>query len=391
VPNSASSVPAEVGACRYRLVGSTGKGVPGTYATIGGMCLVYTGDLESIRKGVVPDTGERITSARQVVGWVYRALPRVDQIIDSVGPSGNATTAVVFEDNMFAQLLAGASGFDDSASVLLFEETMRGMGESSVPKINAWLSASAGRDVRIKPVYTSDIWPQIKAQVRELAKETSAELLSRRQAPVDLMYTSRWGELLRGEGYIEEPNVMCIEPFRHFQERASQQTGTPPYLTGYFRRNPWGGEGTNSNFVAVGYMPMLRSVAAEVEKAKIKSGGTTPTKFSRYLPAQLALSESDLMEWQKTPDSDSPFPLRRNPAFRGSIELLYASQEARSLVFELMDIERAYREEKKSAKGAEKTSIRERYSQEASAGLEWLSGKATEVYKKVMGGGYERY
>ena len=219
--------------------------------TVGGLCVVYSGDLNYLMKGILPD-GSKITRAQDIVQW-SRNLPRLDQIIDSIGPTASNTYLCVFEDSFFARLIANQLGLNQVELTKVFRDA----SERSSEIVRKWLSISTGRNVNFVPVYTSDIDELLEEYVVRFDGEVgNQKILRTEKSKINMMYTYLWPALLRQAGYLQDENVLCCEPFQHFLEVALPSRNGYYGVDEFLENNPWGC-GKNSQFQVAGFVPMI--------------------------------------------------------------------------------------------------------------------------------------
>ena len=71
-----------LGSLKYKAIAISGE--PAN-SCIGGLCIFYTGDLNQITSGYLPN-GKKIENKKQFYKWLDN-LPRLDQIIGTIGPT----------------------------------------------------------------------------------------------------------------------------------------------------------------------------------------------------------------------------------------------------------------------------------------------------------------
>ncbi|MFH0837303.1 MAG: hypothetical protein V1870_04190, partial [Candidatus Aenigmatarchaeota archaeon] len=144
---------------------------------VGGLCVVYTGDLNKINTGYLPD-GTKIENEKHLIKWLGQ-LPRLDQIVETIGPTSAKKYVVVYEDSLFANLIAEHTGLDEK----ILQPAMKNVSEKTAKMIENWLSLTTGSSL-LTNVYTSDIEEYLKKYVA-LLSEDSGKPLTRNLNKVD--------------------------------------------------------------------------------------------------------------------------------------------------------------------------------------------------------------
>ncbi len=339
--------------------------------TIGGLCVVYSGDLDYLMKGTLPD-GSKIGGVQDIAQW-SRSLPRLDQVIDSIGPTSSDTYICVFEDSLFARLISNQLDLNAEELTKVF----RDVSERSAEMVKRWLSVSTQRDVHFVSVYTSDIDNLLQEYVVRLATETGNQnILRTEKSKINMMYTYLWPALLRRAGYLQDENVLCCEPFQHFLEVALPSREGYYGIDGFLEANPWG-YGKNSQFQSAGFVPM------------ISLDGQT---FSRQEPSTIAINQSNVKKrlvatMQK--GFSQPFPLNQNPIMKEAVNLLFPFQDSRQLITNALNIERTYNTARKVKKGgligniAEASRAKNRFGGEIINPLEDLASGIEYLYDQL--------
>jgi hypothetical protein len=300
-----------LGPSAYKTFGVSGIPNNKPTAAIGGMCLIYSGDIQSIRSGKLPN-GETLDSERvyKLRKWID-TLPRIDQIIDSIGPPSLGCSAVVFEDDIFANLIGNILGLSSTETDEI-QASLKQLGEKSYSYIKKWLAIAGGVSV-VVPVYTSVIKPEIDAYLKSLSEAArKPDMLKEEKSKINMMYTTFWPKLLKEKGYIPAEDVLCLEPFQHFLEMAIGEGRKEGYngLENFFAENPWAGPGINSGFSVAGFIPSL------------KSSKTGKSPFSKYLPQNI-VEQSD----KSNPDA----------VIRDAVNIAFFDRECRERVIQLYD------------------------------------------------------
>jgi len=102
----------------YKTIGVSSVPLEKPKTTIGGLCLIPTKDISEYSS-------------------VMSELPRLDQIIDSIAPSKTNDYFVIYEDDLFAELLEkNEYNYDDS------QVDCREIGKRATPKIKKMVGSS---------------------------------------------------------------------------------------------------------------------------------------------------------------------------------------------------------------------------------------------------------
>ena len=307
-----------LGECRYRYIGLSRIGERKPNVAVGGLCIVYTGDLETTLRGMRTDDIGR---------WLEETFPRADQIIDTVGQIGSVGEySVVFEDSLFASLIEGKLGLPSTAQQKL-TDYLKAAGKKSVEYIKRFLEFSMGDEVQVKPVFTSEIEPKLRQAAAELAETVGIKKKTDEKFLIRLMKTFKWPELLRELGYISEGTAVCAEPAGYFLEAVGDYVKSPNPLRQFLLDNTWG-RGMNQGYLAAGFLPSLR-LDRTAKPSKFLSFESVPGKSN----AARLLSQS----YREANIPESMFPIETNPIIRDSVNLLASKPAARRVVTDILD------------------------------------------------------
>lgn len=283
---------------------------------IGGVCQLFTGDLKS--------PSQKWQKASELV--------RLDQLFETVGFVKDSRVLFVSEDSLFAQL----TGLDTS-------QFTRQAGQ--IQKILERLARRIGvQDIQM--VLTSDIEVALRDQVQVLAQAIGAPAFSDlASAPVMLMYTAFWSELLTSLGYLQSPAVLCIEPALHFQEK--QRFPTNREQTAYYafinwlQTEPYAKKGSlNQDFEIAGMTPILSSDASK--------------QRTRLLPFDAVPNTENWASWitkMQATVEQFPFPLQNNLLFGEATNYLMWNDTAVTAMMALANLEQTYKEQKTTLRG----------------------------------------
>lgn len=218
---------------------------PREATVIGGICSLFAGDAEMIRKKEV-----RFAGVADFAAWVDTWYPRCDQVWNTVGvpPEGVKKVVYVVEDSIFARRIAGWTGLAAADLQRVLRVVHMARGEQAVRdhlQRHGW----AGELV---PVYTSAIEREhaVALRIWERCMGRSFPERDREMALVALMYTGFWSDVLG----LREP-VVLYEPDDHM----SFPEGAPSWMRQWFMDNPYGSAGVNSNLGILGYRGFHKS------------------------------------------------------------------------------------------------------------------------------------
>lgn len=173
----------------------------GSRVWLGGMCSLFTGDSEHIRRQQVT-----FQSVDDFYAWMANWYPRLDQIHDTLGvPPGDCQRAVyVVEDSMFARRLAKWTGLDAQELAHAIRSLHEGYGAGVIRR---WLENYRYRG-QVEVVYTSDLDHDLELALGIWEGEMSQTVSpsDRDRMKVELMYTPVWLRILGlKSGLISEP------------------------------------------------------------------------------------------------------------------------------------------------------------------------------------------
>ncbi len=349
-----------LGECRYRYIGLSKIGERKPNVAVGGLCIVYTGDLETTLKNMGTDDIGR---------WLEETFPRSDQVIDTVGPVGSIKEySVVFEDSLFASLIAGKLGLQSTAQQSL-TDYLKAASKRSIEYIRRFLEFSRGEDVQVRPVFTSDIEPKLRQAAAELVEIAGINKKTDEKFLVRLMKTFKWPELLRELGYISDGTAVCAEPATYFFEAVADYPKSPNTLKQFLLDNVWG-QGMNQGYLAAGFLPSLR-LDRTSKPSKFLSFNDVPGKSN----AARLLAES----YMEALTSESMFPIETNPIIRDSINILASKPTARKVVMETVENRKQYLDAKRQGDSGAK----EKYVPSIRNGLLMLAGETTKAYEII--------
>ncbi|RIL11803.1 MAG: hypothetical protein DCC75_01665 [Proteobacteria bacterium] len=213
---------------------------PNTTVVLGGICSLFTGDGERVRK-----REEQFATPGQFENWMRLWYPRLDQIHNTVGIPPRSAKQVVYvcEDSIWARRIEKWTGLPQEDIAGILKELHQERGERILER---WFK-EGGYSGPVRVVYTSDIEPALCA-AREIWQRLLGQPFDPRktdQAAVNLMYTSLWLDVLGIKGKAAVYEDVChgleIQDF--------------PQLRRWIAANPYGRPGINSDFGVIGFMP----------------------------------------------------------------------------------------------------------------------------------------
>ena len=290
---------------------------------IGGLCSIFTGDLEWAQ-------------FRQLASGIVR----MDQIVESVGNINGLPTFVIFEDSFFESLTGiPRTQFQKQAA-------------EAAGCISRWMALSTGSSPDLRTAFTSD--PKIEAGLKDAVQTMATEILANKQfgkiqaAPVLMMYTSYWAQILSGAGVIDSPNAVCIEPTIHFvddRKLPAPLEGAYDDFLSWLKANPYGVTGSdNSTYGIAGF---LESYSSDMQK-----------KRTRLLPYNRVPNTTNVRTWneQLVASTDMfPFPLKNSMIFAEAVNWGLWNTEIQELLGRLILLEETYYQEKKDDKARQQS------------------------------------
>ncbi len=282
---------------------------------IGGLCSIFTGDL----------TSERLRNEAS-------KLVRMDQIVESVGNVRGKSTFVIFEDSFFESL----TGISRTQFQIQAQE--------AATCISRWLRLSTGQSPDLRTAFTSDL--SIETQLQETVQLMATDILGQKRfadiqaAPVLMMYTSYWSEILSAAGVIDSPNAICVEPTLHFiddRKLPTPLTGAYESFLNWIRNNPYGvPDSANSSYGIAGF---LESYSSDMQK-----------KRTRLMPYTQVPNSENVMLWTaKLKESQElfPFPLKNSAIFAEAVNWGLWNEDISEALLQLISMENQYYAEKK--------------------------------------------
>jgi hypothetical protein len=316
---------------------------------IGGLCSAMSGD----QKPTIP---------------FYKFL-RMDQITETVGIT-SLRTLIVVEDSFFADLRQAP-----------LPEIQKQTLEAE-KRLQTWAKVTSGNELDLSVVLTSD--PQIGKGLTELVKYFSNDVLQNpnfgllQRAPVLLMYTSFWPELLTSLGKLKSPQVICLEPTNHFNDEGSLPA-SPKLRYAYddfinwLKANPPGFKGRNKEFLVAGY---LEAVEANPRKA-----------ITRSLPFETVPNTLNWQDWNNkiiAALNQFPFPLRANLIFAEAINWGLWNEEIVNALNQLVVLQAEYKQSRQN-KEVDSAARKHFFYQKTKPLLIALAKNITDILTKVLG------
>ncbi len=295
---------------------------------IGGTCLLATGDLTRILKGELPD-GEKIDQSspeKSVASWIKTNLPRMDQIRDSVGPLNLDRYFVVFEDDLFAELVSSRLGLNPGQKKYL-EGAFKELGVECAEQIKKWLGVCGVKEAELVYCFSSEVSDELKEAVEIVSKETGDSLMARSsRTKVDIMYTQLWIDILKRKGFLAEGDIaICSEPADHFANDVEERYGDSGGMRRYIGTNPRGKPGNNEAFSAYGFLPCLSRISG--------------AQLSRMCTAGKVVGKQTATGIISGYEDIGQVVVRDNPIIRDSLNYLFFDPKSMELVDGLANIE----------------------------------------------------
>ncbi len=212
---------------------------PNCTTVVGGICSLFTGESESIRKREIT-----FGSCEDFRTWIYSWYPRIDQIFNTVGVPPKAVRKITYvvEDSIFARRVSKWTSLPAEELKCIFHEVHKEKGVELVKKH----LQSFGWKGEVTPIYTSEIEKEhsvaLKIWERMMGKKCQPN--DRDIALIALMYTGLWADVLglSNQSVIYEP-----------EDHMSFTENVPGYIQAWFQKNTYGEEGINKNVGIIGY------------------------------------------------------------------------------------------------------------------------------------------
>ncbi|MBI3980935.1 hypothetical protein HY345_02965 [Candidatus Microgenomates bacterium] len=352
---------------------------------LGGWCTFSEGDTQSIYEGKFPD-GRTISSAREIIDFLYQSGNRWEQVVRSISPLGISQneavpTFIVIEDSLWAERISTRLGKPEWK-----DELQNGFKahaqETSEQLIINWLAQTSGTKRKIFFFYTSDLGEYFTDALEEfksaLPYRESREILD--NMPVILMYTGYWLKMLKriglfrnsGEIYRmpESANALIAEVDSHFRLRGKEND----YLGSFFWQNPPGAKDKDN--------PNRKISMAGYFQPRI------PNENKKLLPAYTVpywqtVNAGNRAQWivgmtRSVVSAEKIYPYA-NPVAMEAISSLCWDPEARSLLEYLTLLPKDGLEVKQNSARA----VEGMYLRDAKLTLLKLLGKLNDLYKTV--------
>ena len=291
---------------------------------IGGLCSIFSGDL--IGQDTNPQTANII---------------RLDQIVEAVGTLPGKPSFIIIEDSYFENLTG------------IRQEKFQEQGKKAATGIEKWLRLINPDITDLFLAFTSNA--QLDKELKDLVGYFSSDVIKNpnfskiQAAPVLLMYTGFWPQLLNQLGFIPSPDVVCIEPINHFvDDRLLPDILTKAYwdFLGWLKDNPYGVKpSANANMGVAGF------------QEPIAVDGTQ--RRSRILPFTQVPNTQNYETWATENIFNNlwqfPFPLKNNPIFISGVNWGLADQEINSWLQNLVKWEQYYYQNKQTTSKEKRT------------------------------------
>lgn len=211
---------------------------PNTVTWLGGICSLFTGDAEKVRK---KESGFTFSTIDEFYMWLKKWYPRMDQIHDTVGipPAACKKLTYVVENSIWARKIAKWTGFPEGDISIMLKEIHESQGKCAV---EAWLR-NFGYRGEICISYSSDLEKELTIVIRMVERKVGRVIPSkyRDKAKVASMYSSAWLDILGlKNGVIAEPmdETVYTNPF---DGAGLNKIGYLPFWgqSGHTRSNPY--------------------------------------------------------------------------------------------------------------------------------------------------------
>lgn len=291
---------------------------PNPEVVIGGLCSIFTGDLEY---GNAKEAVQRL---------------RMDQLVESVGNLRGKTMFVVMEDSFFSRL-TGLPATD-----------LKKQAHIAAERITRWQRMTTGEIPDLRVGFTSD--PTLERGIFDAVRYIAYDILKNpdfarmQSAPIVMMYTSIWTDLLSSLSYIPSSRVVCVEPAVHFVD---SRTFSDPKLqyayedfTQWLKDNPYAKpKSANANLGIAGF---LESVTGDQTKRR-----------TRLLPFNNVPTTMNVQTWIANLAEKSftlAFPLRNSPIFAEAVNWGLWNPTIREQIASLICLEDEYYEVRNALK-----------------------------------------
>ncbi|MFH0943180.1 MAG: hypothetical protein V1810_03335 [Candidatus Beckwithbacteria bacterium] len=332
---------------------------PKNYSSvIGGLCSIFTGDLEKkLDKSAV-------------------SLIRMDQIVEAVGTANDKPAFIIIEDSFFEKL----TGIDQ----LEFKQ----QGIEASKRIEKWLKIINPSLTNLYFSFTSDV--SLDKGLKDLVNYFSTDVLKNPNfskigaAPVLMMYTGFWPQLLNQLGYISSSDIVCIEPIDHFvDDRLLPDNLSSAYsnFLNWLEKNPYGVEkSANANFGIAGF------------QESITIDGTQ--KRSRLSPYPDVPNTQNWKNWIENNLIDNlgsfPFPLKNSPIFISGVNYGMNNTEIYQSLQNLVNLESSYYQIKKDTPKEQKSStwadkIKQKFITEAENDILTICDNTGNILEQILG------
>ena len=333
--------------------------LPEKYSTvIGGLCSIFTGDL---------GTDLEKTALN---------LIRMDQIVEAVGTAKDKPAFIIIEDSFFERL----TGIDQKKFQL--------QGEEAAKRIEKWLKLINPSLPNLIFAFTSNV--ALDKGLKDLVNYFSSGILRNQNfskieaAPILLMYTGFWPQLLNQLGFIPSPDVVCIEPINHFvDDRLLPDNLTTAYwdFLNWLKDNPYGvKKSANANLGIAGFQ---ESIAID---------GTQ--KRSRMLPFSSVPNTQNWSNWIEDNLEDClilfPFPLKNNLIFISGVNWGLFDPEINQSLQTLIALENSYYQIKKETPKDQKSpewagKLKQKFQEETENDITEICDQTGKIIKHILG------
>ncbi|MBU1322948.1 hypothetical protein KKE48_02505 [Patescibacteria group bacterium] len=326
--------------------------------TIGGLCSIFTGDLgTNLEKKAVN-------------------LIRMDQIVEAVGTVKDKPAFIIIEDSFFEKL----TGIEQK----MFQQ----QGKEAVVRIEKFLKLTNPSLTNLYFSFTSDV--ALDKGLKDLVKYFSSDILKNpnfskiQAAPVLLMYTGFWPQLLNQLGFIPSASVVCVEPVNHFvDDRLLPDSLTTAYwdFLNWLENNPYGvNKSVNSNFGIAGFQESI-AIDGTQRRSRLLNFSSVPNT-QNWLTWTKDNLENYLMMF--------PFPLKNNPIFISGVNWGLSNPEINQSLRKLISLESSYYQEKKETPKTQRNrewakKLKQEFRSETKNDITLICDQTGKIIQQILG------
>ena len=327
-------------------------------AIIGGLCSIFTGDLGTdLEKSAVN-------------------LIRMDQIVEAVSTTRDKPAFIIIEDSFFEKL----TGINQK----IFQQ----QGKEATNRIETWLKLINPSLTNLYLAFTSNV--ALDKSLKDLVKYFSLDILRNpnfskiEAAPVLLMYTGFWPQLLNQLGFIPSPDVVCIEPINHFVDnRLLPDNLTTAYwdFLNWLKDNPYGvKKSANANLGIAGFQESI-AIDGTQRRSRLLNFSSVPNT-QNWLTWTKDNLENYLMMF--------PFPLKNNPIFISGVNWGLSNPEINQSLRKLISLESSYYQEKKETPKTQRNrewakKLKQEFRSETKNDITLICDQTGKIIQQILG------